>query len=67
MASDNGFRIVDRAYQGDPFLTLVESDGKYYVINEAAFIADEERMHRSLEMDIRMKAADAFRKLGLPW
>lgn len=62
-----GVRIVDTEYQGDPFLTLVESDGKYYVVNEAALIADQERMYRAFEMDLRLKVADSFRKLGLPW
>jgi hypothetical protein len=63
----NSLRVIDTEYQGDPFLTLVECDGKYYVINEAALIADQERMYRSFEMDLRLKAADSLRSLGIPW
>lgn len=62
-----GVRIVETAYRGDPFLTLVESDGKYYVLNEAALIADQEQMYRAFEMDLRLKVADSFISLGLPW
>lgn len=34
-------RIVDEAYEGDPFLKLIEFDGSYYVLNEAAMIEYE--------------------------
>jgi hypothetical protein len=36
-------RVLDEAYQGDPFRMLVEFDGQRYVFDEAALIEASER------------------------
>jgi hypothetical protein len=64
---DNWPRIIEDCYQGDPFKKLVECNGKRYVFNETELIAQQEMMYRSFEMDMRLRAADGMRDLGLPW
>jgi hypothetical protein len=61
------FPVITEQYKGDPFLTLVEFDGKRYVIDESVLIEQEEQTYRSLEMYFRMQNADAMRRHGLPW
>ena len=51
-------KIIDRQYQGDPFLTLVEQDGKRYVINEAAQIESEERLFAEWDFGLRPNDED---------
>lgn len=60
-------KILDTQHEGDPFKTLFEFTGQHYVFNESELIASEEAMYRSFEMDMRLKAADGARSLGLPW
>lgn len=60
-------KILDTQHEGDPFKTLFEFAGQRYVFNEAELIAGEEAAHRSFEMDMRLRAADSARRLGLPW
>lgn len=45
---DQGWpRIIDEAYRGDPFVKLVECNGKYYLFDEAALIEQQEEMYRT--------------------
>jgi hypothetical protein len=60
-------KVIDGQHNGDPFVKLIECDGKRYVLNEAALIEQEEATYRSFEMDMRLRAADALRSHGIPW
>jgi hypothetical protein len=60
-------RIIDEQHKGDPFVKIVECEGKRYAFDEAALIEATEHAYRSLEMDFRLKCADGMRKYGLGW
>jgi hypothetical protein len=47
-------RVVNEALDGDPFVKVIECEGKRYRLDEAALIEAEEANYRAIEMEFRL-------------